>query len=85
MGRYFLSNPDLVERLRLGKPLTKYDRATFYGPLSDRRIGYTDYPTWEEQELAEGRLEALESVDVASPIAKKELEADVRQEVEAAA
>ena len=84
MGRYFLSNPDLVERLRLGKPLTKYDRATFYGPLDDRQKGYTDYPTWEEQELAEGKLEVLEGVEVASLISKKELEADVRQEVDAA-
>ncbi|KAF2706223.1 FMN-linked oxidoreductase [Pleomassaria siparia CBS 279.74] len=67
MGRHFLSNPDLVERLRLGKPLTKYDRATFYGPVEDRQKGYTDYPTWEEHELAEGKLEVLEGVEVTNP------------------
>jgi 2,4-dienoyl-CoA reductase-like NADH-dependent reductase (Old Yellow Enzyme family) len=71
MGRYFLSNPDLVERLRLGKPLTKYDRATFYGPMEDRRLGYTDYPTWEEQKLAEGKLEVLEGVEVASIVQER--------------
>ncbi|WP_321932168.1 alkene reductase [Paraburkholderia guartelaensis] len=39
-GRMFISNPDLPERLRTGKPLTPYDRSTFYG--GDAR-GYTDY------------------------------------------
>jgi 2,4-dienoyl-CoA reductase-like NADH-dependent reductase (Old Yellow Enzyme family) len=41
MGRYFISNPDLVERLRMGYPLNKYDRTTFYG---GNEVGYTDYP-----------------------------------------
>ncbi|MDP7488190.1 MAG: alkene reductase [Alphaproteobacteria bacterium] len=43
-GRFFISNPDLPERLRLGAPLTPYDRATFYsrGPK-----GYLDYPTMD--------------------------------------
>ncbi len=40
LGRMFISNPDLPERLRTGKPLTRYDRSTFYG--GDAR-GYTDY------------------------------------------
>ena len=40
-GRYFISNPDLPERIRLGLPLTEYDRNTFYG--GDQH-GYTDYP-----------------------------------------
>ena len=40
-GRAFIANPDLPQRLRLGLPLTPYDRATFYG--GDAR-GYTDYP-----------------------------------------
>lgn len=29
-GRWFISNPDLVERIRSGAPLNVYDRATFY-------------------------------------------------------
>lgn len=41
-GRYFISNPDLPERLRLGAELTPYNRATFYGGGAE---GYTDYPT----------------------------------------
>jgi len=42
-GRYFISNPDLPERIRRQAPLTPYDRSTFYG--GDAK-GYTDYPRW---------------------------------------
>lgn len=42
-GRYFIANPDLPERIRLGLPLSGYDRSTFYG--GDSR-GYTDYPLY---------------------------------------
>jgi len=40
-GRYFISNPDLPERIRVGAPFTPYNRPTFYtsGPE-----GYLDYP-----------------------------------------
>ncbi|KAL5182816.1 12-oxophytodienoate reductase 3 [Glycine soja] len=41
-GRLFISNPDLVLRLKLHAPLTKYNRNTFY--TQDPVIGYTDYP-----------------------------------------
>ena len=42
VGRAFIANPDLVERLKQKLPLNKYDRNTFYAPgLS---AGYTDYP-----------------------------------------
>jgi N-ethylmaleimide reductase len=40
-GQLFISNPDLVERLRRNAPLAKADQATFYG--GDAK-GYTDYP-----------------------------------------
>ncbi|KAH6684897.1 hypothetical protein F5X68DRAFT_154843 [Plectosphaerella plurivora] len=43
-GRWFISNPDLVERLRKGLPLAPYDRSRFYGPFEDSTLGYTDYP-----------------------------------------
>jgi N-ethylmaleimide reductase len=45
-GRLFISNPDLPERLRVGAPLTPYNRQTFYGGETE---GYTDYPTFSEQ------------------------------------
>jgi len=41
-GRFFISNPDLPERIQLGAALTPYNRATFYGGTAK---GYTDYPT----------------------------------------
>lgn len=39
-GRPFISNPDLVYKLKTGKPLTPPDQTTFYTPGSK---GYTDY------------------------------------------
>ncbi|KAG0125851.1 hypothetical protein HOY82DRAFT_570891 [Tuber indicum] len=45
-GRYFISNPDIVERLRNGWPLSHYDRNTFYAPGT---AGYTDYTTYEQE------------------------------------
>ncbi|KAF6837148.1 NADH:flavin oxidoreductase/NADH oxidase [Colletotrichum plurivorum] len=41
-GRYFISNPDLVERLRNGWALNPYDRSTFYGAEPPEK-GYNDY------------------------------------------
>jgi N-ethylmaleimide reductase len=40
-GKLFISNPDLVERLKQGAPLNEPDRTTFYGGGAK---GYTDYP-----------------------------------------
>jgi N-ethylmaleimide reductase len=48
-GRYFISNPDLPKRIKLGLPLNDYDRQTFY--TFDAR-GYTDYPIYSEQAAA---------------------------------
>jgi 2,4-dienoyl-CoA reductase-like NADH-dependent reductase (Old Yellow Enzyme family) len=48
-GRYFISNPDLVDRLQKGLPLAPYDRTRFYGPFEDNAYHYTDYPTADKQ------------------------------------
>ncbi|MDO9068505.1 MAG: alkene reductase [Deltaproteobacteria bacterium] len=40
-GRPFISNPDLVERLKKEQPLSEPVQTTFYSPGPD---GYTDYP-----------------------------------------
>ncbi len=40
-GRLFIANPDLPERIKEGKELNPYNRATFYGGSAQ---GYTDYP-----------------------------------------
>lgn len=44
-GKPFISNPDLVERLRRGTPLNEWDGDTFYG---GGERGYTDYATLDE-------------------------------------
>ena len=52
-GRYFISNPDLVYRMREGLELSAYHRDTFYAFKS--AVGYSDYP-FSESYLA-SRLE----------------------------
>ncbi|MGH8278703.1 MAG: alkene reductase [Gammaproteobacteria bacterium] len=45
-GAFYISNPDLVERIRTGAPLAAFDRRTFYqGGVR----GYTDYPPLQAQ------------------------------------
>ena len=48
-GRPFIPNPDLVERLRAGAPLSEGDQDTFY---SGGPSGYVDYPTFDEARAA---------------------------------
>src|SRR6202048_5033029 len=45
IGRPFIANPDLVERLKRGAPLNAPDKATSYGGGA---TGYTDYPALDE-------------------------------------
>ncbi len=45
-GRLFISNPDLVERIRRNQPLNLYDVGTFY--VRDQIKGYTDYPAFDK-------------------------------------
>lgn len=52
-GRYFISTPDLVYRIREGIDLTPYDRDTFYAPKQAK--GYTDYP-YSEKYQKEAKL-----------------------------
>jgi N-ethylmaleimide reductase len=49
-GKPFISNPDLVERLKQGAALNEWDKNTFYGGGAK---GYTDYPTLKASEAAE--------------------------------
>ncbi|WP_265329896.1 hypothetical protein [Stenotrophomonas maltophilia] len=46
-GRYFISNPDLVERLRTGYPLTVAPRDSYNGGGA---VGFTDWPVAAEME-----------------------------------
>lgn len=48
-GKHFISNPDLVGRLRLDAPLAPWDSKTIY---KGGARGYTDYPALREQVAA---------------------------------
>jgi N-ethylmaleimide reductase len=50
-GRPFISNPDLVERLRVGAGLAPWDSKTVY---KGGACGYVDYPTLDPVALACG-------------------------------
>ncbi|TMW60037.1 hypothetical protein Poli38472_000079 [Pythium oligandrum] len=50
IGRYFISNPDLVKRFQLNAPLNAWDESTFYG---NSEKGYMDYPFLEDSESTE--------------------------------
>jgi N-ethylmaleimide reductase len=41
-ARHYIANPDLVERLREGQALARFDRHTLYSPGP---AGYSDYPS----------------------------------------
>jgi len=45
-GRPFIGNPDLVERLKAGAPLTDAPLRSYYGGGAE---GYTDFPTMDAQ------------------------------------
>ena len=48
-GQPFIANPDLVERLRNGWPLTQPNRATYYGGGA---AGYVDYAPYRAPDAA---------------------------------
>jgi 2,4-dienoyl-CoA reductase-like NADH-dependent reductase (Old Yellow Enzyme family) len=50
-GRIFISNPDLVERLRFGYPLTPNDNTTFYTHGATGYTSYTSYGSKQEASL----------------------------------
>ncbi|KAI0466657.1 NADH:flavin oxidoreductase/NADH oxidase [Xylaria cf. heliscus] len=53
-GRYFISNPDLVFRLKEGIEFTKYDRSTFYTP--QKAEGYIDFPISDQYRAVVSQL-----------------------------
>ncbi|MCW8279209.1 alkene reductase, partial [Pseudomonas sp. PCH199] len=50
-GRPFIGNPDLVDRLKTGAPLSAFNPATLFGSGA---AGYTDYPTFAESNAQKG-------------------------------
>ena len=49
-GKHYISNPDLVERLRIGAPLAPWSPKTIY---KGGATGYIDYPSLEGEALSE--------------------------------
>ncbi|KAI7849068.1 hypothetical protein BDC45DRAFT_449259 [Circinella umbellata] len=47
VGRAYIANLDLVERLKHGWSLNKYKREFFY---ATRAVGYTDYPFYDAKD-----------------------------------
>ena len=60
-GRWFLSNPDLPERIRRGSPLNVYDREKFY---TNGAAGYTDYPDEDGSVGVVGKYALMEQGDI---------------------
>lgn len=48
-ARHFIANPDLVQRMRQGLPLSRFDRNTLYTPGAK---GYNDYASADEVQTA---------------------------------
>jgi N-ethylmaleimide reductase len=61
-GRPFISNPDLVSRLRLDEPLAAIDVSTLYGGGA---AGYTDYKAWSSPDAASGPAERPRTLETA--------------------
>lgn len=57
-GRWFVSNPDLVFRVKNGVPFTPYRRELFYAMKSNE--GYNDYP-FSDQFVHSAKVEAVKA------------------------
>ena len=68
-GRWFISNPDLPARLRLGAPLNVYDRPSFYGGGAG---GYTDYPDLTGTMGVPGKYTLMDQRDVGTSLLNQE-------------
>ncbi|KAK7427363.1 hypothetical protein QQZ08_006132 [Neonectria magnoliae] len=71
-GRTFVSNPDLPLRIKRFLPVTRYNRDLFYEVGT--KEGYTDYPTWEEEEVDWDAARSKEHVWPAGSALKVSLE-----------
>jgi N-ethylmaleimide reductase len=70
-GRWFISNPDLPERLRQGVPLNVYNRKTFYFPFQEE--GFVDYPDLQVSSsfMQKDKYEVMNQKDIGSSLSSK--------------
>ena len=81
-GRWFISNPDLPDRIKVGAPLNVYNRNTFYTkpgpdklPVAGGVEGYTDYPDMNGTYGAVGKYPVMEQDLIRSSLANAAKEA----------
>lgn len=67
-GRWFIANPDLPQRIRVGAPLNRYVRDTFY---SYEEEGYTDYPDMVGSVGVTGKYTTVEPLTLGSPASER--------------
>jgi len=65
-GRWFIANPDLPRRLKLGVGLNIYNRNTFYGGSAE---GYTDYPDMDGVVGATGKYKVMPQEKIGKTLA----------------
>ncbi len=68
-GRWFLSNPDLPERIRCGAGLNIYDRETFY---TNGAAGYTDYPDMDASIGVADKYSLMEQINIGVRLEQKQ-------------
>ena len=73
-GRWFISNPDLPERIRTGAALNVYDRSTFYTTTVEsggvpNPEGYTDYPSLDGAVGEQGKYATMEQDQIGGSLA----------------
>jgi len=70
-GRWFISNPDLPDRIKSGAPFNVYDRDGFYQATIDGggAEGYTDYPNVEQTMGVEGKYALMEQDEIGASLA----------------
>lgn len=71
-GRWFISNPDLPQRLMDEYPLNRYERSLFY---TYDEGGYTDYPDMRGTFGVEGKYGLMEQADIGSSLATSDAKA----------
>lgn len=70
-GRWYISNPDLPERIRTGAPLNVYDRSTFYTATAEGGShvdGYTDYPSLDGQYGIVGKYKLMNQENIGASL-----------------
>ncbi len=74
-GRWFISNPDLPDRIRSGADLNIYDRETFYKATFEGggSMGYTDYPSMDGTVGTSGKYKLIKQSKIGASLKSAKL------------